>query len=523
MFSDTYYAGPSYLFYPVCMLKFAFPDNYRLIPFWFNCFIIMSTCTTLLHPSVPGPATSPNARWFALLIVSSAAFLSVVDLFIVNVALPAIRTGIRGTAGDMQLVIALYLLGHAIFLITGSRFGDLYGRKKIFLWSMLLFTAASAACGLAQTAAQLNTARFLQGAMAAFMVPQSIAYIQVMFPEAAARARALGIYGAIAGTASVLGQFLGGLLPSWDGPVAGWRLLFLVNVPFGLVAAFAAWRWLPVVAAQHRGRADLSGIVWLSLGLTLLLYPLIRGREMGWPLWSLLALPASLLLLRYFCIDQRRKQLRGRPYLIDLQLFAIRDFNRGLLAVIAYFIVQDSYFLLNTIYLQSAAGLPPVTTGYYFVLQGIGYVAASLASMHLVARYGKRVLQAGVLLMIAMLLAHMALLPAMAPQDAPPQPHRWIFPVLFFYGMGCGTVLPSLLTMALHKIPPALAGAAAGTYVTLQQVAIALGICLIGGLFFQLAGAAPTLAQWHHAYRWATGVNMLFLGLTAWFLQRMRR
>jgi MFS family permease len=456
------------------------------------------------------------SRWVSLLIVSTAAFLSVIDLFIVNVALPSIREGIHGSNGDTQLVIALYLLGHAIFLITGGRLGDHYGRKRTFVWSMLLFTLASVCCGLAQNATQLNVARFCQGAFAAFMVPQSIAYIQVLFPKHEERIKALGIYGAIAGTASVIGQFLGGVLPEMHSIIAGWRWLFLVNLPVGLISAFVARRWLQESKSDIDSRPDYSGVLLLSMGLICFIYPLIRGRELGWPLWSLLLLPVSLLILVLFVKDQRRKQLSGKAFLIDLHLFAYCDFNIGLGAVIAYFIVQDSYFLLNTILWQSGLGLRPATTGNYFVLQGIGYVVAAVFSIRLVGRYGKKVLQAGVLLMLIMLVLHIVLM------ENAPLHRNWLLVVLFVYGMGCGSVLPSLLTLALRNIPPSLAGTAAGTYVTFQQTSIALGVCLTGGLFFQLLGDAPLLYHWLMAYRWATGVNMFFLVVVSWCLWRMK-
>lgn len=456
-------------------------------------------------------STVAVSRWVSLLIVSTAAFLSVIDLFIVNVALPSIREGIGGTNGDTQLVIALYLLGHAIFLITGGRLGDRYGRKRIFVWSMLLFTLASGCCGMAQNATQLNIARFCQGAFAAFMVPQSIAYIQVLFPKHEERVKASGIYGAIAGTASVIGQFLGGVLPEVHSVIAGWRWLFLVNLPVGLLSAFIAWRWLQESKPVTDSRPDYPGVVLLSTGLICFIYPLIRGRELGWPWWSVMLLPVSLLILSLFVYDQRRKQRAGKAFLIDLRLFTYRDFNIGLGAVIAYFIVQDSYFLINTILWQSGLGMRPVTTGNYFVLQGIGYVVAAVSSIRLVGRYGKKVLQAGVLLMLVMLALHLVLI----------NNRHLLLVVLFLYGVGCGSVLPSLLTLALRNIPPTLAGTAAGTYVTFQQTAIALGVCITGGLFFQLLGHAPTLHNWLMAYRWATGVNIFFLVMVSYFLWKL--
>lgn len=470
----------------------------------------------------PSPCTAIY-RWVSLLIVSTAAFLSVIDLFIVNVALPSIREGIRGTNGDSQMVVALYLLGHAIFLITGGRLGDHYGHKKVFIRSMLLFTLASVCCAAAMNAFQLNTARFFQGAFAAFMVPQSLAYIQLLFPGHDERVKALGIFGAIGGIASVIGQFLGGILPEVHSTISGWRWLFLVNLPAGLLSAGAAWYWLEEPAAKADGKPDYSGVLLLSGGLITLIYPLIRGREMGWPVWSLLLLPLSFMLLGWFAYDQKHKQKVGKAFLIDLHLFSYREFNIGLVTVIAYFIVQDSYFLINTLMLQTGLGLTSTSTGHYFVLQGIGYVIAAVFSIRLVGLYGKIVLQAGIILMLAMLVMHIGLMEtAPAGALASAGKYRLLFAViLFLYGMGCGSVLPSLLTLALRKIPAHLAGTAAGTYVTFQQIAIALGVCITGGLFFQILGVSPSLRQWLAAYHWATGANMFFLLIVSYSLYRL--
>ncbi|WP_343667258.1 MFS transporter [Chitinophaga sp.] len=442
-------------------------------------------------------------RWVSLLIVCTASFLSVLDLFIVNVALPSIREGIHGTNGDSQMVMALYLSGHAIFLVTGGRMGDYYGHKKIFIRSMLLFTIASGCCAAAGNAMQLNIARFAQGAFAAFMVPQSIAFIQLLFIEQKERSKALGIYGAIGGIASVIGQSLGGILPA----VANWRWLFIVNLPIGLIAAIIANYWLKEPKQTVKGKPDYTGILLLSGGLMALIYPLIRGRETGWPLWSIALIPVSFLLLIVFTNSQRKKGT-----LIDLKLFRNRDFNIGLGTVIAYFIVQDSYFFINTLMLQSGMGLSSIITGYYFVAQGIGFVIAALYSIKLVALYGKRVLQTGVLLMIVMLCMHILFIKTTG----------YLFvAILFLYGLGCGAVLPSLLTLALRKIPLSLAGTAAGTYVTFQQISIALGVCITGGLFLQISGDVPGWQQWLHAYRCATGMNIFFLLLVSYLLSKL--
>jgi len=447
------------------------------------------------------------SKWFLLTIISSSIFLAVIDIFIVNVALPSIRKGINGSDADIQLVIALYLLGYAAFLITGGRAGDQFGKKKVFLLGMISFTLASFFCGISETAFQLNTARLLQGISAGFMIPQGISYIQVLFPDPIERIKAISIYGSIAGTASVIGQFLGGLLPDLHFFVAGWRLLFLINVPLGLASTLLAIRFLPSQKSMAKEKFDYLGILLLTLTLMALIYPMIRGRELGWPLWSRLSLAGSLVLLLLFIYDQKQKVSRQQFPLIDMKLFDFKDFNIALCAVLFYFMVQDSYFLLNVILIQTGFGISSTETGLFFVLQGLGFVAASLISIRLVPIYGKKVLQAGLLIMIIASGLHIVVFVSANISKI------IAYPVLFIYGLGCGAVLPSLMTMALKSIPTKFAGAASGTYTTFQQTAIALGIGIIGGLFFYLAGENPSTITYLKAYRTAMLVNMLLLVL----------
>ncbi|MET4137814.1 MFS transporter [Pedobacter sp. UYP1] len=452
------------------------------------------------------------SKWIVLLILSSSVFLSVIDIFIVNVAIPTIKKGIHGTDGDIQLVIALYLLGYAAFLITGGRAGDYYGKKKVFILAMLSFTFTSLLCGISQTAFQLNTARFFQGISAAFMVPQGIAYIQLIFPSHQERIKALGIYGSIAGAASVIGQFLGGILPDTHFFIAGWRLIFLINLPLGIISALLAAKLLKDNTVTKTGEFDYSGVILLTVALVSLIYPLIRGAELGWPWWSIVLIGGSIVLLFIFLYDQKRKLLQRKEPLINVRLFGYKDFNIGLCAVLFYFMAQDSYFLINAILLQTGFGISSSETGVFFVFQGIGYVLASVIAIRLIPIYGKKVLQCGVLIMVTALVLHILFFKSAAVS-------RMIFlPILFIYGTGCGAVLPSLLTMALKSIPPKFAGAASGTFSTFQQTAIALGIGIVGGIFFYVSGKAGTHQDYLSAYQTATIINIICLVLVSFFL-----
>lgn len=451
-------------------------------------------------------------RWISLLIVSSAMFLAVIDIFIVNVAIPAIQKGINGTEGDIQLVIALYLLGYAAFLITAGKIGDRYGRKRVLVISMFIFTLTSLLCGVSQTAFQLNMARFLQGVSAAFMIPQSIAYIQFYFPEQRERIKAMGVFGSIAGAASVIGQFLGGVLPDTEWIIAGWRLIFLINLPIGLIAVLLAWKKLKDTPRQITGSFDYIGVTLLTAALVCLIYPLIRGRELGWPLWSLFGLGVSVILFILFVLNQRKGIVAGVDRLINMQLFTFKDFNLSLCAVLFYFMVQDTYFLINALLFQNGFGISSTETGLFFVAQGAGYVIASLFAIRLMPLYGKKVLQTGVVIMLVSLIFHILFFRSA-------NVSRWvIYPVLFIYGTGCGSVLPSLMTMALRRIPVHLSGAASGTFSTFQQTAIALGIGLVGGVFFYCLNGQTSTQAYLYAYDVTTILNVILLLLVSFFL-----
>lgn len=427
-------------------------------------------------------------KWLELAIVLSAPLLSVIDIFIINVAIPAIKKGVHASDAEVQLVIAGYLLGYAAFLITGGRAGDHFGRKKVFFWGMLSFVVASCLCGLSITPFQLNITRFFQGLSASFMVPQTIAFIQVLFPLPKERAKAISMFGITLGIASVTGQILGGYLSDTHWIIEGWRLIFFINLPIGILTLWATHKYVSETKTNHGTKFDYSGIAILTAALFCLIYPLIEGREKGWPVWSIALLALSIFIFAYFIRNQKQKLAKGENPLVDVRLFKIKDFNIGLLAVLFHFMLHTSYLLLNAVYLQNGLGLSATACGLYLILPCTLFAIASVMGSSLMLRFGKRVLQVGALLLGITFLLQIQFLKPGAP--------TWLVELLLsLWGLSNGMVLPLLLNIALKSVPAEYAGAAAGVYSTFQQTASALGVSVIGGIFFYFSAQG-----WEVAY-----------------------
>lgn len=442
-----------------------------------------------------------NSRWISLLLVLTAPLLSVIDVFIINVAIPAIRKGIHASEAQLQLVIALYLLAYACLLVTGGRSGDYFGRKNVFLAGMLGFSLASALCGLAHTPFFLNTARFLQGITAAFMVPQTIAFIQVLFPDANERTKAIGWYGITLGLASMLGQFLGGFLTSFQFWVDGWRLIFFINVPIGLTAVVLGFRYLPETRQEHKQAFDLEGVLLLTGALICFIVPLIQGRELGWPVWCMLLLLVSAGLFVAFYRHQQVKKKRMQQPLIDMDLFLIPDFTRGIGAVICCFIMHSSFLLMSALLFQNGYGFSPLVSGGCFVLWGGCMLLCSLWSMKLVSRNSKQTVLAGVFLMAVSTALQLVFFTGSTPSL------MVIGLVLLLHGAGAGFTYSTLLNVTLRSVPAPFAGASAGIYSTAQQAAGAFGIAATGGLFFSVLEKS----NYQTAFLFGSAANLLTL------------
>jgi EmrB/QacA subfamily drug resistance transporter len=445
-----------------------------------------------------------STKWLQHFILLSAPLLTVIDVFIVNIAVPSIQQSLNASNAEVELVIAFYLLGYASFQITGSRAGDIFGRKKIFLWGMFLFVLTSCICGLSINIETLIIARFLQGVSGAIMQPQTLAYVQILFPEPKERTKAIGYIGITLGIASVLGQFLGGYLSGIKTFTDGWRFIFFINLPIGVIAFWAAKKYLKDTKIDKEDKFDYSGVVLLTLALGSLIYPLTEGRERDWPSWSFILLAVSAILFVVFVLNQRKKLEMEQHPLIDLRLFKIKDFNIGVVLVVFYFMVHTSYLLISTIYLQNGLQISSFHTGTYFVYSGLLFMVSSFFSIRLVNAYGKLPIQIGVILMILSYLFQ-AIFLNKSPNEA------IIITSLLLWGLCGGFILPSLVNLTLKNVPLQYVGIASGMYNTLQQAASSIGICLIGGLFFTVASSREKITNAFHIGLYAEMICLLIV------------
>jgi EmrB/QacA subfamily drug resistance transporter len=457
-------------------------------------------------------------RWLVLVVVSAASFLGVLDFFIVNVSIPAIKENLRANFAEIQLMIAGYGLTYAVCLITGGRLGDILGRKRMFLAGMAGFTLASALCGLAPTPAVLIAARILQGITGAIMFPQVLSIIQVSFPVHE-RAAAFGIFGMIVGTGSFSGNVLGGLLVQGNLFGLGWRPIFLVNLPLGVVALVAAAYLVHESRSPKAVRLDLGGVALVSIGLFLLVYPLVEGREAGWPLEMFVCLAASLPALATFARYEKWISGRGGSPLVELGLFRNRVFVAGLITTMVYYGGLSAFFLTVTVYLQEGLGLSPLEAGLTFAPFAVGFLIASSLAVKLTPRLGRRVIQLGAFLMASGLVVIITL----ASVDGTAVPGLGLVPALMVYGVGQGFVMPTLLSTVLSGIPTHDAGSASGVLSTVQQVALAMGVAVIGSVFFAILGSPAQPDEFGRAIAVALIFNLALLAATIGLVFRLPR
>jgi EmrB/QacA subfamily drug resistance transporter len=416
--------------------------------------------------------------------VLNAGFMQLVDISNVNVAIPSIQRDLDATYADIQWVLAGYQLAFAVMLITGGRLGDIFGRKRLFMIGMAGFTLASALCGLAQTPDMLIASRILQGLFGAIMFPQVLSIIQVTFPPQE-RATAFGLFGATIGLATITGPLVGGLLIQADLFGLQWRPIFLVNLPIGIAALAVAARFLVESKAPRALRLDPVGVVVVTAGLLLLVYPLVQGRDLGWPPWTFLSMAASVPVLAGFAVYERHKKaLDGSP-LVDMDLFRQRSFVPGLLLAGIFFMGIPAFFLTFSLWLQIGLGFSALHAGLTGAPFAVGSALASAASVRLVPVLGRRILSAGSLLLVAGMVALMWTVDRYGGAVTSWQ----LLPALLLCGLGLGSVIAPLVNVVLAGIRAQDAGSASGVLTTVQQIGGAIGVALIGVVFFGLLGS----------------------------------
>jgi EmrB/QacA subfamily drug resistance transporter len=451
-------------------------------------------------------------RWYALPVLLTGAFLPILDFNVVNLALPAIRQDLAATSSDVQFVISAYAASYAVFLITGGRLGDWLGRKQMFMLGVAGFTLASVLCGFAWSPAVLIAGRILQGLTATIMAPQVLASIRVLFPPAE-QGRALALYGATFGLANIVGQILGGVLVTYHPFSFTWQAIFLINVPIGLIAFIGSVLFLGDSRADHAQKIDAGGVVLLSVTLGALVYPLIEGRETGWPLWIIAMLTVSPFALAAFIWFEKRLTDRGGSPLVTLTLFRNSSFILGVLMALALYLLS-SFYLTFSVYLQGGLHMTPLEAGLATLPYAIGYFIASLASPFIMRHLGPRTLTLGFALQVigfgALALTVIDVLPLNLRTG------------LFVAGIGFGIVMPVVIGAVIGGVDPRHAGLASGIAISTFQIGSALGVAVIGGVFYSVLGAQTDLASHAHAFAVALGCNVGFLAVGCLLSFRLR-
>lgn len=446
-----------------------------------------------------------NSKYLKLLVILSGQFLTIMDIFIINVSIPSIQRDLHASNGEMQLMIASYLIGFASFLITGGRLGDLYGRKKIFMTGLVFFMLSSAACGISSGAVLLVVARFIQGICAALMSPQVLSMIQILFTGHEERTKAMSWYGITIGAGTISGQFLGGYFSSVTIMEESWRLIFLINIPICLLAVFFCKRFVSESKIPDKKKGfDFFGVFVLAAGLFLFTYALTLSEHQGVNMENIFWLLASGAVLMYFVKDQKIRLKNGKSYLIDFTLFEYKNFNLGILAVSFFFIMLDSYFYILSVFFQDGLNIGPLDSGEVIVFQGVGFILASLFSAKFILKYGKKFLMVGLSLIILVLISQIFLFNTETPFFV-------LCLLLFFHGAGVGSIIPSLANIALSGLPDRLAGNASGVYNTFQQVAAIAGIIVVGSIYYYFLGTKPSWPQYYNAFSVALALNMICL------------
>ncbi|MBG0851096.1 MFS transporter [Streptomyces spinoverrucosus] len=454
-------------------------------------------------PSAGTGGEADPRRWRALWVTLVAGFMSLLDVTIVAVALPSIQRDLHASAPAIQWVVSGYALTFALVLVTAGRVGDTIGRRRIFLISLGGFVACSACAGAAPSIVPLVVARLLQGLCAGCLAPQNSALIQQLF-RGAERGRAFGLFGATVGISSAVGPVVGGLILTLaDGP-GGWRWIFYVNVPVGVVALVLGLRLLPRTGPAKRQRLDLPGVALLGAGVLALMLPLVLAEAGGVrTLWWLFAVSAALFVA--FARWERRVAARhGQPLLDPRLATSTPGYVTGATIATLYFVGFSGVWLVFALFFQNGLGYSPLGSGLAVTPFAIGSAVAAAVAGRLVERLGRLLTVCGLAAVVVGLGGTVAIL-----HWAPGAIAVWLqTPALLLGGIGSGCVISPNITMTLRDVPVRMAGAAGGALQTGQRLGAALGTATLPGLFYLALGGGDQ-AHYRSAVTLAVGCGIL--------------
>ena len=433
-----------------------------------------------MSTSVSKAVVTERRNWLALAVLLIGAFMALLVTTIVNVAFPTIRTNLAASNATLSWIVSGYALAFGLALIPAGRVGDRVGHKSVFVAGLSLFTVASLACGLAGDDMQLISARAVQGLAGGMFFTPITALIQLMFADRK-RARAVAVMGATIGVSVALGPLIGGLIIQASGADAGWRLVFDVNVPLGVLAVIAAVILLPSVSENTETGTDWPGLVLLSAALVALLTPLIQGQQEGWPLWTYVSMAGAIALLAVFAVWECHVETIGGNPLVPPRLFAHASFTGGVLLALVYFAAFTSIFFTIALLWQAGLGHTALQSGLVVTPFAIGLIGGASRSDVFAARFGRDVLVAG-LGMVAVGITAVWLLLARTP---PTGYCGWqLAAPLLLAGVGSGFFIAPNVDFIVATVDPEDAGAASGVIGTVQRVGSAIGIAIIGTVLF---------------------------------------
>lgn len=461
----------------------------------------MTTTGSASHPAA-APAAEASRRWMMLTLLLLGQFMGLVDVFIVNVAMPSIGKELHASGASLQLVVGGYMISYAMLLITGARLGDLYGRRRMYLLGVVVFTLMSVACALAPNVTTLVIFRFAQGAGAAVMVPQIMSVIQMQF-TGKARAQALSAYGAVLSTGAVAGLVLGGVIVSADLFGTSWRPVFMVNVPIGAVLVALVPRLLPKDAPTGRRRLDLYGLAVAVPAVFLMVLPAVLGRELGWPAWTFVCMAAGVVLALVFVQLERRIAARGGDPLLNFAVLRAPGMSIGMITLVCVQLAYAGFLFVFTLHLQAGLGHSALRAGLTYLPMSITFGLTGFYWRKLPERLHPALAPSG----LAISAIAYGLIGLAMHDGGSGGALMWVGTMLNGVGMGLST--SPVLTQSLVNVPMMQAADASGLLTTFVQLGQVAGIAVYGAVYLSLIDRAGTHSHVLGAAMATTGVWLL--------------